>query len=128
MTNISIITQISLFNIFGKTGCIIYVLCSWIQGQLLVTGGFGMAIFRMICIENLFKQMDRSKLIKIILIGHFVVLIGTTMMSTFAMINTGWEKNKLFRFCMDYGSTKGDIYHSHFNKENKEFGNYKIVK
>ena len=124
MTNISITSQISLFDIFGKTGCIIYVLCSWIQGQLLVSGGFGMAIFRMICIENLLKQIDRSKLVKIILIGNFIVLIGTTAISTFGMINIGWDKNKLFRFCMDYGTAKGDFYHSYFNNENEEFGKY----
>ena len=128
MITISIITQISLFNIFGETGCIIFVLSSWIQGQLAVSGGFGMAIFRMICIEDLIKQIDRSKLVIIIHIGQFVVLIGTTTMSTLGIINTGWEKNKLFRFCMDYGPVKGDIYHSYFNNENEEFGKYKIFK
>ena len=57
MTTISIITQTSMYDIFGEIGCVVFGVSVFISVQLLVVGGLGMAVFRFICVENLMKQM-----------------------------------------------------------------------
>ena len=121
MTTISIITQISMYDIFGKPGCILFGLSIGIHEQLLVIGGFGMALFRIICVENLTK-IDRAKLVKIIHLVEFIFVIGTTSMSTIGIKNAGWEKNSMNQFCKDYGLVKAKVYHSYLNYENQKFG------
>ena len=122
MTTISIITQISMYDIFGENGCIIFGLSIGIHEQLLVIGGFGMAIFRIICIENWAKHIEREKLVKIIHLVEIVFVIGTTTMAIFGIIYAGWEKNSKGQFCKDFGLYKADIYHSYLTYEHHAFG------
>ena len=75
MTTISIFSQISMYDIFGEIGCVVYPMFMRIHGRLLIVGGFGMAIFRIACIENLAKQVERKKLAKIIHFVEFVVIM-----------------------------------------------------
>ena len=124
MTTISIFKQISVYNIFGETGCIIFGLSIGIHEQLLIIGGFGMAIFRLFCIENWSEQIERQQLVRIIHLIQSAIIIITTTISIFGISYAGWEKNIMNQFCKDYGLVKADIYHSYHNYENQELGKY----
>ena len=122
MTCISLITQNSIYDIFGETGCFVFKTSVRILMQLLAIGGFGMAIFRIICVENLVKQISRANLVKIIHLIEIVIIIGSNIILDFTIKTSGGENFKLYQFCMDYSSIKGDILHSYNNYENKELG------
>ena len=125
MTFISIITQIPMNDMFGDNGCIIFGLSNGIHAELLIIGGFGMAIFRIICVENWVQHIEKEKLVKIIHFLEIVFVIGTTILAAYGIINAGWEKNPTNRFCNDYGLVKSEIIHSYLNYENQAFGKYK---
>ena len=126
MTIISIISQISIYDIFGENGCDVYASSIRLHGRLLVVGGFGMAIFRIVCIENLAKQIERKKLAKIICIVEYVVIILVTI--TFQIVlkkyYSFWEEPIFYQICKDYGLAKADILQAYneYNSENKGIG------
>ena len=119
---ISIIGQISLYDIFGQSGCIIFWLSDIIQAQILITGGFGMSVFRMICIENRVIQINKERLVQIIhSVGLAIVICNVTLIF-FGIINTGWEKNGMYQFCKDYGTAKVEVHHSYNNLQMTDLG------
>ena len=126
MTTISIITQISIYDIFGEIGCTVNAMSKLIHARVLIVGGFGMAIFRIVCIEDLTKQIERKKLVKIIHLVEFAIIIPVT--STITILGKyylSWENPiLLYPFCKDYGLAKADIIQSHYeyDSENEEFG------
>ena len=125
MTTISIITQISIYDIFGEIGCGAYDISICLHGQLSIVGGFGMAIFRIACIENLAKQIERKNLAKIIHLSEFVFIMPVTI--TFTILGkyySSWEKRILYQFCKDCGLAKADILQSYneYDSEYDEFG------
>ena len=122
MTCISLITQNSIYDIFGEAGCFVFKTSVRILMQLLAISGFGMAIFRIICVENLVKQISRANLVKITLLIEIVFIICTNIVLNFSIKTSGWENLNLYQFCMDYGSMRGDILHSYNDYENKELG------
>ena len=127
MVTISIITQISMYDIFGEIGCAINLLFMRLHARLLTVGGFGMAIFRIVCIENLAKQIERKYLAKIIHLVEFVVIITITITITIVEENYSlWlgKSTTRHQFCKDYGLTKADILYSYneYDFENEEFG------
>ena len=124
MTCVSLITHFSIYDIFGETGCFIFYASIRIFNQSLVIGGFGMAIFRIICVENPEKQIGKANLVKNILLVETAIVIGLNIISSFGIYNSGWIKIKLNQFCMDYSSIKGDIHHSYINYEYEELGKY----
>ena len=124
MTCITLFSHISIYDIFGETGCFVFYALIRINNQLLVIGGFGMAIFRIICVENPEKQIGRANLAKTILSVETAIVIGLNIISTFGIYNSGWEKIKLYQFCMDYSSVKGNIHHLYINYEYEVLGKY----
>ena len=127
MITISIITQISMYDIFGEIGCAVNLLSMRLHATLLIFGGLGMAIFRIVCIENLAKQIERKNLAKIIHLIEFVFIMTITITITIVEENysLGFEKpTTQYQFCKDYGLTKADIFHSYYEyySENEEFG------
>ena len=128
MTTVSICTQIPIYTLLGENGCTLFALSSVIHAQLLAMGGFGMAVFRLICVENRVIQFDREKLVKTIHIIQVIILSSTTLISYFGTFNVvAQEKNGMFLFCKDYGMAKVEIYHSYFNYGNQEFGKFKQI-
>ena len=116
-----------MYDIFGEIGCAVYALSMRLHGRLLVLGGFGMAIFRIVCIENLAKQIERKNLAKIIHLIEFVFIMTITITITIVEENysLGFEKpTTQYQFCKDYGLTKADILYSYneHDSENDEFG------
>ena len=97
------------------------------HANLLIISGFGMAIFRIACIENLAKQIERKNLAKIIQLGEFVVIITVTITITIVEENYSlWlgKSTTRHQFCKDYGLIKADILYSYneYDIENEEFG------
>ena len=94
------------------------------HANLLIISGFGMAIFRIACIENLVKQVERKKLVKIIHFVEFVVIMMVPIIITIFenRYSLWWNPNKQYPFCKDYGVTKADIFNSYYENENEEFG------
>ena len=127
MTTISIITQISIYDILGKNGCDVYASSIRLHGRLLVVGGFGMAIFRIVCIENLAKQIERKYLAKLIYLVEFVVIVTVTITITIVENDYSlWHGKPTMQYphCKDYDSIKADILYSYneYDSENKEIG------
>ena len=127
MITISIITQISMYDIFGEIGCAVNLLSMRLHAMFLIFSGLGMAIFRIVCIENLAKQIERKNLAKIILLVEFVVIITVTITTTIlGEIYSLWfgKPTTRYQICKDYGLTKADILYSYneYDYENEEFG------
>ena len=125
MTTISIITQISIYDIFGENGCDTYAASIRLHGRLLAVGGFGMAIFRIVCIEDLAKQIQGKTLAKIIYIVEYTVILLVTMSITILeKYYSSWEKPLFYQFCKDYGLTKADILRAYneYDYENVGYG------
>ena len=116
-----------MYDIFGEIGCAVYALSVRLHGRLLIASGFGMAIFRIVCIENLAKQIERKNLAKIIHLVEFVVILMVTINITIVEENYslwfGMPKTR-DQFCKDYGLVKADILYSYneHDVENEEFG------
>ena len=114
-----------MYDIFGENGCAVFASSIRLHGMLLAIGGFGMAIFRIVCIENLAKQMERKNLAKIIHLVEFVVIILVT--STITILEkyySSYQKPLFYQFCKDYGLAKADILQSYneYDSENEGFG------
>ena len=127
MTIIPIITHISMYDIFGEIGCAVYALSVRLHARILIVGGFGMAIFRIICIENLAKQIERKYLAKLIHLVEFVVIVTVTITITIVEKDyTLWlgKPTIQYPYCKDYGLIKADILYSYneHDSENDEFG------
>ena len=124
MTIISITAQISIHDIFGETGCSIFGASVWIHNFLLGIGGFGMAVFRLICIENYVKQIDKTKLAKILHAVEFLIVIGVIAIWKFGLSNTAGEKTLVAQFFKDYSLAKADILNSYQNYESDKLGHH----
>ena len=114
-----------MYDIFGEIGCAVYALSMRLHGRLLVLGGFGMAIFRIVCIENLAKQIERKNLAKIIHLVEFVVILTVPITITIIEESYSWWWNPYMQqFCMDYGVTKAAIIQTYneYHSEDEEFG------
>ena len=122
MTTISIGTQISGYDIIGEEGCILFWLSSVIQPHVLVIGGFGMAVFRLICVENAAQQITKEMLLTIIHAAELILLCCTVTLVTSGMISTGFEQAGMYQFCRDFGKTKAETYQSYNSLSSQEFG------
>ena len=116
-----------MYDIFGEIGCAVYALSVRLHARILIVGGFGMAIFRIICIENLAKQIERKYLAKLIHLVEFVVIVTVTITITIVEKDyTLWlgKPTIQYPYCKDYGLIKADILYSYneHDSENDEFG------
>ena len=115
-----------MYDIFGQIGCTVYAMSMHLHARLIIVGGFGMAIFRIVCIENLAKQIEGKNLAKIIHLVEFVVILMVTITIMIVEENYSllYNPNTLHPFCKDYGLTKIDIFQTYYEyySENEEFG------
>ena len=79
-----------------------------------------MAVYRLICFQNLFKkELDTKAIIKKFIVTEWV--FGLCMIFTYILGYNmfGWEKAAYYQFCMDLGPTQVIILHkyhkNHFN-------------
>ena len=96
----SIATQTSMASIFGgHEACHIFWIANMAYTLKMVTSGTGMAIYRLVCFDNLFKRhLDTKKMAKKIIIVEWLVIFGVTSMKAFSM--GGWENAFIHRYCM----------------------------
>ena len=127
LTTLSIATQTSLYNIIGEEGCFIYWLSSVVHPHSLVIGGLGMAVFRLICVQNRCQQLSKDKLVTIIHILELIILCFNVTLSIYGMLNAGMERAGMYQFCKDFGTTKAGNYHEYINSPTQEFGKCEVV-
>ena len=120
MTIISIALQSSMKDHFGRNGCYFFWTASMIYTWGMVTSGFGMAVYRLICFQNLFKkELDTKAIIKKFIVTEWV--FGVCMIFTYILGYNlfGWEKAVYYQFCMDLGpkhvKTLHEYHKSDFN-------------
>ena len=123
LTAFSITTQIPLYETIGEKGCVIFWLSSIIHPQSLVVGGLGMAIFRLICIENRTQQLSKNKLVTIIHAFGLALLCFLVTITTHGIVNAGWERAGMYQFCRDFSAIKAGIYLTYLDLPTKHLGN-----
>ena len=123
MAIIPIATQTSMIEIFGgQEACHIFWFANVIYSLKMVTSGLGMAIYRLICFNNLFKRhFDNKQIAKKIMIAEWILIIGLTSMKVFYRIMIrGWEKAMLHQFCMNNGQEFVETLYR-YRSENKNY-------
>ena len=114
MTTIPIATQRPMSDYVGRMGCQFYWGVNITFQSLMVNSGVGMAIYRLICFQNLFKKhLNTKKIIKTILLAELALLIFMITFSAFIYTTFGWEKALFYQFCMNLGTAEVDTLHKY---------------
>ena len=125
----SIVTQTPMASVFGgQDACHIFWIANMVYSLKLVTSGTGMAIYRLVCFNNLFKRhLDTKRMARKVIIVEWIVIFGVTLMKAFSMVG-GWEKAFIHRYCMNIGQTYAQTLHDFNNsKESNDILN-KIIR
>ena len=122
MATIPIASQTSMASIFGQNSCHVFWITSVTYSMKMVTSGTGMAAYRLVCFNNMFKRhLDRKKMVKKILLAEFLVIIGMISMNSYGYSTFGWEKAFLHQYCMNDGTEKVETLHNykidHYNDQ-----------
>ena len=117
MVMISIVTQTPMASIFGgQNACHIFWIANMAYTLKMVTSGTGMAIYRLVCFDNLFKRhLDTKKMAKKIIIVEWLVIFVVTSMKAFSI--GGWENAFTHRYCMNIGKTYAQSLHDYNNSK-----------
>ena len=79
-----------MFEYVGQAGCRVYWGVNILYQWVMVTAGFGMAIYRLICFHYLFKkELNTKKIAKYILLTELVVSLGMTSLSAWSYAQFG---------------------------------------
>ena len=114
MTTIPIATQRPMSDYVGRMGCQFYWGVNITFQSLMVNSGVGMAIYRLICFQNLFKKhLNTKKIIKTILLAELALLIFMITFSAFIYTTFGWEKALFYQFCMNVGPEAVSTIHEY---------------
>ena len=104
-----IATQTSLFEKLGRDWCHTYWIVNALLGESIFIGSLGMAIFRIICVNNLMMDVTwRKDLVKYILAGE--VGVGIVLGAVAACIGFQFGSFQ-FSYCMNYGKAMADVLH-----------------
>ena len=105
MATIPIASQTPMTNIFGQKACHVFWTASMANSLKMVTSGTGMAVYRLLCFQFLFKRdLDNKKMVKIVLIAEWILIIGMISMKVIGFNMFGWDKAILHQYCMDIGN------------------------
>ena len=114
MATIPIATQTSMANIFSQNACHVFWITNVIYSMKMVTSGTGMAAYRLVCINNMFKRhLDKKKMVKRILLAEWILIIGMISMKSYGYSTLGWEKAMLHQYCMNDGTEKVETLHNY---------------
>ena len=109
-TILPIVFQIPLYEYIGTFGCYGFWFIQVIDGHAHVIFGFGMAIYRLICFENLLmKSLLKKLLIKRILIAESLAIFFQALTSVVGLELIGWQKSYIVQYCMNMSPLKADI-------------------
>ena len=104
-----IATQTSLYQNIGRDWCHFYWIVNALLGESIFIGSLGMAIFRIICVNNLMMDVNwRRDLVKYILAGEVGVGIVLGAVATCIGFQFGSFQ---FGYCMNYGNAMADVLH-----------------
>ena len=117
MVIMSIVTQTSMASIFGgQDACHIFWIANMAYTLKMVTSSTGMAIYRLVCFNNLFKKhLNTKKMAKKIIIVEWIVILWVTSMKAFSM--GGWENAFIHRYCMNIGKAYAQSLHDYNNSK-----------
>ena len=109
-TIVPIVFQIPLYEYIGTFGCYGFWFIQVIDGHAHVIFGFGMAIYRLICFENLLmKSLLKKLLIKRILIAESLAIVFQALTSVMGLELIGWQKSYIVQYCMNMSPLQADI-------------------
>ena len=118
MTTMSLATQKPIKEMFGQNGCHFYWTASKVYDWGMVASGNGMAVYRLICFQYLFKKELNNKAIsKYILIAEWAISFLSISCNAVCFHMFGWEKVIFYQFCMDFGPEKIDVFHQYERKD-----------
>ena len=86
-----------------------------------------MAVFRLICVFDVAKHVQKHRLVTIIHRVQMGIIFFTVSLPIFGIVNTGFEQVAMYQFCKDYGTTKAEIYHTYQKVSTQGIGKLYII-
>ena len=110
MTLISIATQTPMFEYIGIEGCYFYTVSQVTSGSFLVIGGFGMAVYRLLCLQRrMMTKEERKSMMKRILVAKILIALALVFTILLGVVHVGWERAIFYRYCMGMDSLQGEV-------------------
>ena len=117
MTSVPIATQKPMYDYIGHKGCQFYWGVNITYQNIMVNSGVGMAIYRLICFQNLFKKnVNNKKITQLILLTELALVIIMLIFTAFIYTSIGWEKAIFYQFCMNMGTVEANTFQKYSNK------------
>ena len=114
LTIFPIVFQIPLFEYIGADGCYGFWFIQNLDMHTVIISGFGMAVYRLLCYENLFmKSLLKKLLIKKILIAQSFGILFQGLTSVVGMKFVGWEKSFVVQYCINLSPVYADIVNAY---------------
>ena len=118
MTTVTIGTQTPMVSIFPQNACHVFWSATQVHNWSLVTSGFGMAVYRLLCFHFLFKRnLNTKKIAKNILIAQLMVSVSMNSTIAVGYSKFGWEKAIHYQDCMNMGWQQVQTIHNYNNKD-----------
>ena len=110
LTLFPIVFQIPLFDYIGAYGCYGFWFIQILDIHVIIISGFGMAVYRLICFENLFmKSLLKKLLVKKILIAETFGILFQALTSIVGLELVGWQKSFVIQYCINMSPLQADI-------------------
>ena len=114
MTTIPIATQTPMSAIFGQRACQYFWTTTQIYTWKMATSGMGMAVYRFLCYQYLFKRkLNTKSMARKILLVEWLLIAGMILSTVTCYNMFGWEKAVYYQFCMDIGHDQVETLHQH---------------
>ena len=118
LTVVAVGGQIALKDYIGDIGCKVYTLTFMAIMGWFVFGGFGVAIFRIMCLrDQTMTNMMRTSIVQKIQKLQILLLIISYFPLLFMMTSyEKWEVMAMYRVCIDENLVQADIRSAYQNK------------
>ena len=111
LTLFPIVFQIPLYEYIGTYGCYGFWFIQILDIHVIIISGFGMAVYRLICFENLFmKSLLKKLLVKKILIAETFGILFQALTSIVGLELVGWQKSFVIQYCINLSPLQADIF------------------
>ena len=118
MTTVPIATQRPMYDYIGRKGCQFYWGLNIAYQNTMVNSGLGMAVYRLICFQNLFKKhLNKKRITKLILLTELALVSIMLVFASFIYTSIGWEKAIFYQFCMNLGTAEVNTLQKYPNQE-----------
>ena len=111
LTVVAVGGQIALKDYIGNVGCKIYTLSGITTVGWFIFGGFGVAIFRMLCLrdQTMTEKMRASIVKKLQVLEVLLLTISYLPLLLTLMSNDKWEIMPIYRVCIDENLLLADV-------------------